>query len=181
MRSIPVNVPEIIAAAAASPLGIASLVCLLGSFVCVSLFDKKAGNKFAALLAILFFLFAVLAITMLMRSSDNVPEPDKTVLDVPKGQLLSTTGFWRHGQKSRSFPCSQESLVKPGFELVQGPPSTKTARGCAPKEHCNGHGETCVSYYREAACIVNSDWMNWYRKQASLISNSIDIDFICKH
>lgn len=119
--------------------------------------------------------------------SNAFAAPNKHAIELKAG-LYKTIAYWSGGQQSQTIACQPEPAAPANFTRV-GATDTQVfdarrmfvilaARGCATAPYCDSAGEFCVSYHRSAGCLINNEWLAWYRsrqKEAGLPERQEDI------
>lgn len=101
--------------------------------------------------------------------------PPRYVVD-QRGVTRSSIGYWAGGKRSARFECitvpdNMELIVISDHQKWFG--KTRAYSRCLGPARggsfCDSAGEGCADVIIDEGCIVNKDWLNWYRaKEASL-------------
>ena len=124
-----------------------------------------------------------------------VQGPPKTVRGFGE-TLLTTWMYWAGGGRVSVNQCHPEFTADAGWERIGGrvrkysvggqngsealrPIDPRKINGCKTGSTCDSAGEYCVSAWQEPGCLVNKEWVEWYRGTVSRIGIPVDSAFIC--
>jgi hypothetical protein len=101
--------------------------------------------------------------------------PPRYVVDL-RGVTRSSIAYWANGTKSERFECiavpeNMELLVTAEHQKSFG--KTRAYSRClgaaSGGTFCDSAGEACEDIIIDEGCIVNKDWLNWYRAKESAL------------
>ena len=125
----------------------------------------KLSEPWFALTAIIAAMgLSILAFYFFWGYGSTAVEPNKVVVD-KSGIVWKSTAFWSGGAKNREWIC--ETPPK-DFELIiietEHRVIGKNIGYCVGEgSYCDSAGEYCVDTVVSEGCLINIDWLNWYK------------------
>lgn len=116
--------------------------------------------------------------------------PKKLVTPIVGG-AYRTESYWAKAWRG-DYACLGTPEVKDGFTKVGGQDTelqswgtgpfgiNPRAYGCKPAGHCDSHGESCRTYYRAAGCVINNEWLDWWKTKQNAAGQVVRDEDICR-
>lgn len=93
-----------------------------------------------------------------------------------------TVGYYASGRKSKEFDCHPlkipEGFVKFGLEYGKEV-HVASVRGCPEPNWCDGHDEWCRQISLSQGCVVNKEWLDWFKGRASRHRIPVNYQTVC--